>query len=623
MKNPVEAWASTLLDATTDVIQIFDKEGRYAFINRACRQLFAKHGVDAEALIGKKVFQDIFAESSRSAPAAAMRRALIERVGSDSEQHYAPWGLWFWAHYYPIADGGVAVVVQDITARKIAEQKLFESQSHLKVISDSVPALISYVDLEFRYRFINRSYTDWFGLPPEAIMGRTMQEVLGDQAWAVVGPRMRAARDGESIEFEAEAPYAHGGTRWIHAAYRPHRDTDNAVVGVVVMVADITARRHAEEALRDADRRKDEFLAILAHELRNPLAPIRTGLEVLRLSSDRVDVVGRVRPMLERQVSHMVRLIDDLLDVSRIASGKIDLQRHHTPLSDLIGNAVDANAAALDAGGIELVVDLPKAPCLLDVDPTRFVQVVSNVLHNAAKYTPRGGRVAIDGRCGDENGAPILELSVRDNGAGIPADLLPRVFELFVQGASIGDEKGGLGIGLALARQLIELHGGRIDAHSDGPGKGSTFTIRMPIVTQPNLPSLEDETPPLPASGVRVLIADDNVDAAEMLSTFIGLKGGTAHVAHNGADAVRLAAEVRPDLVLLDIGMPGMDGYEACRHLRANPNSAGAFIVALTGWGQDEDKERARQSGFDAHLTKPADLNVVEKMLAKAAARSA
>ena len=623
MKNPVDSWATTLLDATTDVIQIFDKEARYAFINGAGRRLFAQHGIDADRLIGQKVFEDIFVESAKSVPAAALRRALVERVPSESEQHYAPWGLWFWAHYYPIADGGAAVVVQDITARKTAEQKLYESQSHLKVISDSVPALISYVDREFRYRFVNRAYTDWFGLPAAVIIGRTMQDVLGDRAWAVIEPRIRTALTGETVEFEAEAPYAHGGTRWIHAAYTPHRDPADDVIGAVVMVADITARRHAEDALRDADRRKDEFLAILAHELRNPLAPIRTGLEVLKLSSDKADVVGRVRPMLERQVSHMVRLIDDLLDVSRIASGKIELQRQHTLLADVVGNAVDANAAALDAGGIELAVNLPGDPCILDVDPTRFVQVLSNVLHNAAKYTPRGGRVSIDGKCGDDLSGRTLELSVRDNGAGISAELLPRVFELFVQGAAMGQEKGGLGIGLALARQLVELHGGRIEAHSDGPGKGSTFTVRVPVVLQPNLPNLDEELPAVPTAGVRVLIADDNVDGAEMLATFVGMKGATAHIAHNGEDAIRLAADVRPDLILLDIGMPGMDGYEACRRLRANPSTAGAFIVALTGWGQDQDKERARQSGFDAHITKPADLNVVEKMLARVPPRSA
>jgi PAS domain S-box-containing protein len=620
VSTPAAAWASTLLDATTDVIQIFDKDGRYAFINEAARRLFAGNGLDPDAMIGKKVFEEIFRESAASAPAAALRRALIDRVASQAEQHYPPWGLWFWAHYYPIENGGAAVVVQDITARKVAEERLSESRAHLKVMTDSVPALVSYVDRDLTYRFVNRAYTEWFGLAAEAIVGKPMQDVLGAEAWQVIGPRMHAALAGETTEFEAEARYAHGGTRWIQASYTPHRHPQHGVIGVVVMVSDITGRRHAEEALRDADRRKDEFLAILAHELRNPLAPIRTGLEVLKLGRDKPDVVSHVRPMLERQVSHMVRLIDDLLDVSRIASGKIELQRQYTALPELVANAVDAIAAALDSGGIELAVNLPKDPCVLDVDPTRFVQVLSNVLNNAAKYTPRGGRVSIEAKCIDDGVTRTLELVIRDTGAGIDAELLPRVFGLFVQGTQVNQGKGGLGIGLALARQLIELHGGRIEAQSAGPGAGSTFTIRMPLAAEPAAIALPSE--PLSTSpGLTVLIADDNLDAADMLATFVGLKGATAHIAHDGAEAVRLGAEVRPDLILLDIGMPGMDGYDACRQLRANPQSAGAYIVALTGWGQDQDKKRARDSGFDAHLTKPADLNAVEKMLATIAPR--
>ena len=621
MSAPVDVWASTLLDATTDIIQIFDSDGRYAFINDAGRRLFAAHGTDADSLIGKKVFEDVFAASTASPTAAAVRRALVDRQPSELEHYYAPWATWFWAHYYPITNGAVAVVTQDITARKLAEQQLSESQAKLNVITDSVPALISYVDRDLIYRFVNRAYTEWFGLSRDAIIGRTMQQVLGDQAWAVVGPRMRAAVAGDTVEFEAEAPYALGGVRWIHAAYTPHRHPSHGVVGVVIMVSDITARRHAEDALRDADRRKDEFLAILAHELRNPLAPIRTGLELLKLGADRPDAVARVRPMLERQVSQMVHLIDDLLDVSRITSGKIELQRHATPLIELVGNAMDVNAAALDAGGIELSVDLPEQPCILDVDPTRFVQVLSNVIHNAAKYTPRGGRIAIEAECRNDGPGAMLQLKISDTGAGIAVDLLPRVFELFVQGPQ-QDGKGGLGIGLALARQLIELHGGRIAAHSEGPGRGTTITIHMPVVDAHQAPPVEAQ-PPAPAQrGARVVIADDNVDGAEMLAAFMTMKGWSPHVAHDGATAVKLSTDLQPEVILLDIGMPGIDGYEACRQLRADARTSQAFIVALTGWGQDQDKARAARSGFDAHLTKPADLNVLEKLLADAGAKS-
>ena len=615
MTHPPDPWAS-VFDAITDSVQVIDATGRYVYINAAARRILKRQGLDPETLIGQHVFRDVFPQHAADTdPAAiALRRALATNESTQLEHYYAPWDRWFAAHYYALPAGGVAILAHDVTDRKRTERALTQSQSHLQVIADSVPALISYVDRDLTYLFVNRSYTDWFGLPPESIVGRPMHDVLGEQAWQVVGPRMRAALAGETIEFEAEAPYERGGARWIHAVYTPHRDESGEVLGVVILVSDITARRHAEAALRDADRRKDEFLAILAHELRNPLAPIRTGLELLRLGGDQPAAVSRVRPMLERQVTHMVHLIDDLLDVSRIASGKIDLNRHPVALGEVISSAVDGNAAILDASGVELSVQLPEPPCYVDVDPTRFVQVVSNVLHNAAKFTPRGGRVEITGRILDDSHTRSLELLVRDTGIGMSAELVPRVFDLFVQGKGPQQDKGGLGIGLALARQLVELHGGRIEAHSEGLGRGSTVVIHMPVVaTSRSAPRLE--APTAAAIRARVLIADDNADAAEMLAAFVAAKGGTPYVANSGSAALAIAADVRPNVILLDIGMPEMDGYETCRRLRREAHTRDALIVALTGWGQDQDRVRAKESGFNAHLTKPADLEALEKML--------
>jgi len=375
---------------------------------------------------------------------------------------------------------------------------------------------------------------------------------------------------------------------------------------------ELEVRRQTEEALREADRRKDEFLAILAHELRNPLAPIRTGLELLRLA-DKPESLERIRSMLERQVGQMVRMIDDLLDLSRIKSGKIQLQREPSLLSELVRNAVDANRAAVDTKGLQLSLTLPDTPCVLDVDPTRFVQVISNLLQNATKFTGRGGEITVTAHLDEATAA--VALTVSDTGIGIDRDTLPRVFDLFVQGDDRRADTSGLGIGLALARQLMELHGGRIEAQSDGPGLGSAFTIHMPVVTLMDLDGPTHVAAPAVSIARRVLVIDDNVDAAETLAAFVRARGGDAETAHDGDSGVRAAIRLRPDVILLDIGMPGIDGYETCRRLRAGPLTDDTCIVALTGWGQEEARALALASGFDAHLTKPADPRALETLL--------
>ena len=379
--------------------------------------------------------------------------------------------------------------------------------------------------------------------------------------------------------------------------------------------------RASEERLRDADRRKDEFLAMLAHELRNPLAPIRTGLELVRLAGDSREILEQVRPMMERQVGHMVRLIDDLLDVSRITSGKIHLQRAPAILEDLINGAVEANRVAIDAAGLRLTVQLADPRIVIWVDPTRFVQVVSNLLHNATKFTDSGGQIVIRGELvQDDVRGRELVLSVSDTGIGISAGTLPRVFELFTQGErSPRRPQPGLGVGLALARRIVEMHGGRIEARSDGRGCGSEFTIHMPILREAE-GATAGETIALMRHPVkrRVLVVDDNADAAETLAALVHALGGESRTAIDGATAIQCAMEFSPDVILLDIGMDNMDGYETCRRIRQLAVGPRVFIIAITGWGQDADKVRAAEAGFDAHLTKPADPAVLERLLAEA-----
>jgi signal transduction histidine kinase len=368
------------------------------------------------------------------------------------------------------------------------------------------------------------------------------------------------------------------------------------------------------QALREENQRKDEFLAVLAHELRNPLAPIRTGLELIRLTGDSPESVRRVRPIMERQIGQMVRLIDDLLDISRITSGKISLQRAPASLRELIQAAVDAQRQAIDTSQIELTVDMPPADCVVDVDATRFVQILSNVLHNAAKFTPAHGKIRCSTAIVPAADRPRVALTISDTGVGISTDLLPRVFEMFTQAESATERQhGGLGIGLALARRLVDMHGGNIAAESDGPGKGSTFTITMPLceARAPAPARLSD----VPRINCRVLIIDDNRDAAHTLAMLVQELGGETEIAHDSASGLQAVEDAVPDVVFLDIGLPGIDGYEACRQIRRRPAKKPVAIIAVTGWGQPQDKQRALDAGFDAHLTKPVELEALARIL--------
>jgi signal transduction histidine kinase len=384
--------------------------------------------------------------------------------------------------------------------------------------------------------------------------------------------------------------------------------------------ADLVERTQAREQLRDADRRKDEFLAVLAHELRNPLVPIRTGVELLKSMQKNPPMLEMLQPMMERQVGHMVRLVDDLLDVSRITSGKIELQRQPVTLASIVTSAVDANRAAIAAGNLDLSIDLEDQSRIVEVDPMRFSQVISNLLQNAAKFTGPGGKVSI--RASIEGGGADTErwlvIRVADTGEGIRAALLPRVFDLFMQGQPGVGRHAGLGIGLALARRLVELHGGSIEARSDGVGKGSEFIVRIPetahAVPEPEVPAEDGSRGAL--DGVRVIVVDDNRDGADAMGILLSGMGCDVRVAYDGPAALALLETFAADAVLLDIGMPGMDGYETCQRIRAS--GASVVVIAVTGWGQQQDRRQAAQVGFDAHLTKPAGPAQLAELLARA-----
>ena len=368
------------------------------------------------------------------------------------------------------------------------------------------------------------------------------------------------------------------------------------------------------EALTEADRRKDEFLATLAHELRNPLSPIRNGLDILRASPS-APKAEEIRDMMDRQLSHLVRLVDDLLDVSRVSQGKVELRKEQIALSELLKTAVEASNPLIDAGRHELIWDLPDVEVWLDADLTRLSQVVSNLLNNAAKYTPEGGRIVLSARRERDE----VSIAVWDNGIGIPAEMLPRVFDLFTQVRDNVDRShGGLGIGLALVKQLVEMHGGSIAAESAGPGKGSSFRLRLPVMNAAAAPPDAAElSPPVSrqAPQLKVLVVDDNFDVAQTTGWMIEAIGHDYRLVHESKLALETAREYRPDAILLDINMPGMDGYAVCKTLREQPLFEDTVIIAQTGWGKLQDRASTGGSGFDHHLTKPVNMDHLEQLL--------
>jgi signal transduction histidine kinase len=404
---------------------------------------------------------------------------------------------------------------------------------------------------------------------------------------------------------------------------------------------DLAERMRLEQALRDADSRKDEFLAILAHELRNPLAPIRSAVEIMgRRASDDPQTVW-CHGVIERQIEHLTRLVDDLLDVSRITRGKINLELRPTDVATIVARAVETNRPLIDSRKHDLSVQLPGEKLEVEGDITRLAQVVGNLLNNASKYTPEGGRIALsvdteaalearaadDGSAAGAAAAERIVIRVRDTGIGIPARMLPQVFDLFTQmDHSVEHSQGGLGIGLGLVRLLTEMHGGTVEAHSEGPGQGSEFVVRLPLLHRlaPDAPA--SATAPVPPVGTamyrRILVVDDNLDAAETLAAILRLGGSEVTTAHDGLEALAIAERFLPELVLLDIGMPRLNGYDAARRIRAAPWGRNMVLVAQTGWGQEEDRRRTRDAGFDGHLTKPVDHAKLAQLLAGTMLRS-
>ncbi|MCE9562128.1 MAG: PAS domain S-box protein [Planctomycetes bacterium] len=507
---------------------------------------------------------------------------------------------------------GASKIARDITDRVRDAAALRASEARYRAIIEATPECVNLVAPNGTLLQMNRA-----GLAmiegDESALGRCMYNVVAPED----RDRFRAFNEricqGEAGTLEFDIVGLQGSRRHMETSAVPLLAATGGFMQLAVS-RDITERKRAEIALREADRKKDDFIALLAHELRNPLAPIRNGLQVIRLSDDR-SVRERSLGVMDRQLTHMVRLIDDLLDVSRINRNKMELRRERIPLADAVGCGVETARPAIEAARHMLEIDLPPGPLQLDADLTRLAQVFANLLTNSAKYTEPGGTIRLAARRDED----AVVVTVRDTGIGIPAESLPHVFEMFSQvDRSVERSTGGLGIGLALVKGLVEMHGGTVTAASEGQGKGSTFTVRLPAP-----PELSESLPDTPADAEgagsgpqrRILVVDDNRDGAESMAEMLRLFGNEVFLAHDGVDAVDRAEAVRPEVILMDVGMPRMNGLEATRRIRARPWGRVMTIIALTGWGQEGDRRQSEEAGCDGHLVKPVSLADLERAI--------
>lgn len=519
--------------------------------------------------------------------------------------------------------GGVVIRSEDVTEAKRVQRRLHETQARLRAVMDAAPVGIAYSDDPNCQRVSgNKAMSEQFESGPAANLsasandpdaeGRRIRYFLGDRELSDADlPLQRAIAENRHISPMELGVLLPSGKRW-HAlvSAAPILDEKLESSGGVAVTVDITDRRRMEQALHEADQRKNEFLAVLAHELRNPLAPLRNALSVLD-HSGKTPREAKLFDMMERQLDHLVRLVDDLMEVSRINRGKIDLKKTVVSLSDVVRTAVETSTPSIDAKGHNLAMSLCDDVLIVEGDFVRLVQVFANLLNNAAKFTPEGGRIEI---VATRVGAEAI-VHVRDNGCGVREEMAPRIFELFAQDSHGSKPRDGLGVGLALARSLVELHDGQIKLFSAGPGYGSEFTVRLPIAETHLAPDEVERVTTVESPSARVLVVDDNHDVADSLCILLEGFGLDVQVAYGGASALAAIDSFAPRLAFIDLGMPEMDGYETARRIRGSPGGGDIALIALSGWGREEDRLRSAEAGFDDHLIKPASVDALRACL--------
>ncbi len=600
-----------------------DLEGRWLRVNdRLCAILRCSR----ETLLGKK-FHDI-TYPEHLVDDEVHLRALVEgrRTASSFEKRYRTGdGALVWTHVSVSVLHGesgeplhLVAIIQDVHARKEAEAALRESEERFRNMADNAPVMIWLTDREGACTYLNKGWYRFTGQPEGTGMGQEWLNALHPDDYARAGEEFQAAgHERRTVRIEYRLKRHDGAYRWAIDTASPRFSSEGDFLGYIGSVIDVSDLKEVESRLREADRRKDEFLATLAHELRNPLAPIRTGLEILKLSEDDPAEREEIRVMMEEQTEQLITLVDDLLEVSRITRGKLELRKQTVTLAEVVKRAIDGARPVIDEAGHALAVNLPAEAVKLVADPHRLAQVFSNLLNNAAKYTPKGGHIEFRAWLEDET----IVIEVEDNGIGIRREHLAGIFEMFTQlDNGKAHAYSGLGIGLTLARTLVTMHGGEISVSSPGPGRGSTFSIRLPARSAaPPATAAPLAAPPAERGGCRVLVVDDNESALIVLSLLVRKLGHEVRTAQNGREALEVADSFRPRVILMDIGMPEMDGYEAARQMGDAPWREDVLLVALTGWGQEEDRQRTLEAGFDRHLVKPAGRKDLEAIFASLA----
>ena len=601
-----DAQSADYLEHLFEGFVAFDACWRMTHMNAAAERITRR----SRAEVLGKTWHEAFPHAVGNPVDEMYQRVMRTRAPERMEYFDERYGHWFEISAAPVTSGGVAVYFRDISDLKRRD----ELQARLAAIVESSDDAMVSKSLEGVIQSWNAGAERIFGWSAAEALGQPILLIIPRERHEEEREILARLRRGERIDHFETVRVAKDGRRIdISLTVSPIRDAAGRIVGASKVARDITERKRAERALEEASRQKDDFLAMLAHELRNPLAPVRNGLQLLRMVDPASAPAEQARAIMERQVDHLVRLVDDLMDVSRIARGKVEVRREPVELASVVLSAVETSRPAIEAGRHNFTLNLPAEPIIVDADFVRLAQVIANLLNNAAKYTDPGGQVRLVAeRAGDE-----ALVRVSDNGIGIAAETMPNLFRMFAQAEdALARSHGGLGIGLALAKSLVELHGGRLEARSAGRGQGAEFIIRLPLGRASGA-SRPGSRPAAPrAHGRRrILVVDDNVDAALTLEAVLRELGHEVDVAHDGASALRAARERPPEVVLLDINMPGMDGLEVARRLREQPGLQRVRVAAVTGLGQEADRRRSREAGFDAHLVKPLSPEDLRRVL--------
>ncbi len=647
-----EARKTAMFETALDCIISIDQTGAIVEFNAAAERTFGHRRKD---VLGRELAAILIPPALRERHRQGLAQYLVTGEGPVLNQRIEVFALRADGTEIPVELTVTRIPVEgpplftaylrDISDRMQAEASLRESEARYRAIGEAIDYGVWMCDAEGRNTYASESFLRLVGITQLQCSEFGWGEVLHpEDAEKTMLAWRECVRSGGVWDREHRFRGVDGEWHFVLARGVPIRNDAGQVMGWAGINLDISRLKRAEQSLREADHRKDEFLAMLAHELRNPLAPIRNAVQVLRFKGDTEQTVQSVSEMMERQISQLVRLVDDLLDISRATRGKIELRKERIELAAVVNHAVEACHSQYSSMGHELTVLLPPQPVILNADPTRLTQVVGNLLNNACKFTDKGGRIelAVSIECAatheksgekdvtrmDQTNTPCTAvltrfalIRVRDNGIGIAADQLPRIFEMFVQvDTSLERSVSGLGIGLTLVKNLVEMHDGTISVQSAGAGRGSEFIVRLPIADV-RLPIEEAEDDTNRKSKIenqksrRILVVDDNRDAAISLALLLNLAGNETQTRFDGQAAVEAAASFKPDAVLLDIGLPKLNGYEAARMIRAQPQGKSIVLVALTGWGQAEDRRKSREAGFDGHMVKPVDLDALKTLL--------